>query len=505
MRFKWTWMIVAFSLIACGPQRHTMVEDPDAGPPVELPPAGSTAVTTLTDEGGTLSVGSFTLEVPPGAMAAGTEIRVTVEAAAAPAPFTGFSPVFRFEPAGLVFDAPVTVRVPFSGDARSATVFWTTAGSSAFAPLPTRIEGRYAVAESTHFSSAFVGTACSGGCCGQANGDLDVLLMVDNSNSMSEEQASLAAQIPRLARVLATGDLEDDGIQDFPALHSVRIGTVTSDMGVGGHTVPTCVNGDFGDDGILRTQGNTASPECDASYPSFAELSADDPSGVEAFVQQVACVANVGVGGCGFEQQLEPVLKALTPSTTPIPFVSDTTGHGDGANGAFVRTDSILATILLTDEEDCSAADPNLFDPSSPTYSSTDLNLRCFAHPGAVHPVARFGDGLRALRANPSDVIFAAIAGVPTDLVSDPSALDYAAILSDPRMTETPDPIMPNRLVPSCNVPERGVAFPPRRIVEVAESFGANGVVQSICQEDFTPVVDAILQRVAARVSGSCE
>ena len=274
-------------------------------------------------------------------------------------------------------------------------------------------------------------------------------------------------------------------------------------MGVGGYSVPTCVNRDFGDDGILRTQGNI--PACDASYPSFAELSADDPSGsVDPFVQHVSCVANVGIGGCGFEQQLDAVLKALTPSTSPIRFASDTVGHGDGVNSAFVRTDSILATILLTDEEDCSALDPGLFDPASPTYSSTDLNLRCFAHPGAVHPVARFGDGLRALRTNPNDVIFAAIAGVPVDLVSDPTALDYTAILSDPRMTETLDPSMPNRLTPSCNVEGRGVAFPPRRIVQVAESFGANGVVQSICQEDFTPVVDAILQRVAARVSGSC-
>src|SRR5690606_37853008 len=181
-----------------------------------------------------------------------------------------------------------------------------------------------------------------------------------------------------------------------------------------------------------------------------------------------------------------------------------TTGHGDGANSAFVRTDSILATILLTDEEDCSAADPELFDPTSSTYGPTELNLRCFNHPEAVHPVSRFTNGLKALRADPQDVIFAAIAGVPTDLVSDPTAIDYDAILSDGRMIETIDPDMTNRLLPSCNVEGVGVAFPPRRIVQVAQSFGSNGVVQSICQEDYTPVVDAILQRVAVRVSGSC-
>ncbi|MCZ7679046.1 MAG: hypothetical protein M5U28_09955 [Sandaracinaceae bacterium] len=71
-------------------------------------------------------------------------------------------------------------------------------------------------------------------------------------------------------------------------------------------------------------------------------------------------------------------------------------------------------------------------------------------------------------------------------------------------MAERVDPAEPNRLVPSCQVPERGMAFPPRRIVEVARELGPTSVVQSICQEDFTPVIDAILTRVAARVSGSC-
>jgi len=321
---------------------------------------------------------------------------------------------------------------------------------------------------------------------------LDLLLMIDNSSSMAEEQASLAAALPELIEELATH------------YTSMQVGVITSDMGVGGFTVPTCVNRDFGDDGLLRTLGQTADPDCMATYPRFMAWQAGGSLSSADFASQLGCVAVAGNGGCGFEQQLEAVLKALTPSTSPIRFHDDTTGHGDGANSAFVRTDSILATILLTDEEDCSAADPELFDPTSSTYGPTELNLRCFNHPEAVHPVSRFTNGLKALRADPQDVIFAAIAGVPTDLVSDPTAIDYDAILSDGRMIETIDPDMTNRLLPSCNVEGVGVAFPPRRIVQVAQSFGSNGVVQSICQEDYTPVVDAILQRVAVRVSGSC-
>jgi hypothetical protein len=506
-----TWLLVlgAAGLAACGSTSHTPdagAADPDAGETApDVPPAGRTASGRIGPAGGELVLDDLELQVPPGAVNAETEITVTVTDEPVPGSFTGFSPVYRFEPEGTVFETPVTVRLPFAGDRETATVFWTAAGGGSFVPLRTRVEGGVAVVEATHFSSAFVGTACSGeDCCSRANGDLDVLLMVDNSNSMAEEQASLTAQIPRMARIFATGDLDGDGVQDFPALRSVRIGTVSSDMGTGGYPVPTCADAELGDDGILRTQGRTDVSGCMASYPSYAELSADDPSAdVEGFVSHVGCVATLGTGGCGFEQQLEAVLKATTPSTSATTFFRGTRGHADGANAGFLRSDSVFAAIALTDENDCSALDPELFDPSSETYAATSLNLRCFVHGDAVlHPVSRYVEGLRSLRSDPDDVIFGLIAGVPTDLVADPT--DHEAILSDPRMMERIDPAAPRRLVPSCNVPGRGVAFPPRRLVEVAAGFGDNGVVQSICQEDFTPVVDAILQRVAARVSGSC-
>ena len=69
-------------------------------------------------------------------------------------------------------------------------------------------------------------------------------------------------------------------------------------------------------------------------------------------------------------------------------------------------------------------------------------------------------------------------------------------------MLETVDPAMPNRLLPSC-VTEHGVATPPTRLLEVARDLPGS-TVQSICQDDFAPAVDAILRRVAARASGSC-
>jgi len=336
--------------------------------------------------------------------------------------------------------------------------------------------------------------------------EVDLLLMVDNSNSMSEEQTSLAVQFPRLVRVLATGDLDGDGVEDFVPVRSLQVGVVSSDMGTGGHRVPTCSEPGFGDDGVLRTTGNTMITGCLATYPPFLGFRPADGADPDAFAADVSCVATIGTGGCGFEQQLEAVLKATTPSTSSIAFHMDTSGHADRENMGFLRPDSLLAVVLVTDEEDCSAADPELFSPSSSVYTG-ELNLRCFNFPVAVHPVARYVEGLVATRTSPDLLLYAAIAGVPPRLVEGREVVDFNAILTDPEMQEMIDPTLPTRLRPSCNVPGRGLAFPPRRMVQVGreiEARGGNAVVQSICQADFSPAVDAILGRIARRLRNDC-
>jgi hypothetical protein len=55
-------------------------------------------------------------------------------------------------------------------------------------------------------------------------------------------------------------------------------------------------------------------------------------------------------------------------------------------------------------------------------------------------------------------------------------------------------------LVPSCVTPTTN-ATPPRRIVDVARGFGKNGRVQSICDADFAPAVDAILDMLAPHIA----
>jgi hypothetical protein len=42
-------------------------------------------------------------------------------------------------------------------------------------------------------------------------------------------------------------------------------------------------------------------------------------------------------------------------------------------------------------------------------------------------------------------------------------------------------------------------------MVELAHLFGANGRVQSICQDDFSPAMDAIVNMMAHRIEAPCE
>ncbi|MCA9611541.1 MAG: hypothetical protein R3B99_34595 [Polyangiales bacterium] len=345
---------------------------------------------------------------------------------------------------------------------------------------------------------------------------LDLLFVIDNSGSMAQEQNAFLRELPRVFRALTTGDVDEDGTPEAHPIVDVRVGVVTTDMGTGGAPVPTCSESAFGDDGVLLTRGNVARAGCSGVQPSFFEFQASDASEVAA---DVACVAGMGTAGCGFEQHLEAALKAVTPSTSALRFEEGTVGHADGANAGLFRAEvdlghTALAVVLLTEEEDCSALDSSIFDPSSTDFEG-DLNLRCFRYGdpalGVVHPVERFVDGLLATRRDPSLLAVGAIAGIPDTTSPTPGTdADWDAILAHPDMQETLDSGMPSRLRPSCErtdeAGERSIAFPPRRIVRVLEGLddaGANATVQSICRDDLGPAWNGMLSSIGDAVT-SC-
>jgi len=336
---------------------------------------------------------------------------------------------------------------------------------------------------------------------------VDLLFVIDNSSSMDAEQAALQTQFPRIFRVLTTGDINGDGVEDFRPVQDLQLGVISTDLGAA-HSSCTV----FGDDGSLQTSG--LGDGCSADYPTFLRLGSEDGDAErETFVADAICMTSLGIDGCGYEQQLESMLKALTPSESPIRFEMNTQGQGDRANAGFVRPDSLLAIIVVTDEDDGSTSEPQLYaDSGSFGTSDARRNIRSFDFPEQLHPTQRYVDGLLNLRrANPDLLIFASIAGIPVDLVGggnpDRSPEYFASILNDERMVETVN-AEGNwlQLTPSCQA-AHGSAAPARRLVEVArdlEAAGANGIVQSICQEDFTPALNGIIEKIADVLSGPC-
>lgn len=344
---------------------------------------------------------------------------------------------------------------------------------------------------------------------------VDLLFVIDNSISMVEEQSSLTSELPRMVNILSTGDFDQDGDfagdgevddEDFEPVHELSIGVVTTDMGSGDHLIPTCDEPTFGDDGRLRSRGSGVSG-CLTAYPSFLTYrTGGDPA---RFAFDVECVAAVGTGGCGIEQPLEAALKALSPArprpwTAPFyvapTFFEGTSGHGDGVSAGFIHPGGVLGVFILSDDDDCSARDPDLFDPASPDFEP-GMNLRCFRHGAdSLYPIERYVDGLLQLRREPARLVFAPIVGIPTDLVpAAGSPPEWDRIAADDRMIPRIDPRDPSELAPSCNVPGLGLAYPPTRTLAVArglEARGARIVISSICQAGFTntlgPIIEAL-------------
>ncbi|MBC7171512.1 MAG: hypothetical protein H5U40_03750, partial [Polyangiaceae bacterium] len=314
---------------------------------------------------------------------------------------------------------------------------------------------------------------------GAGSQNVDLLMMVDNSGSMEAEQRALQAQLGTLAEVLTTGDLDGDDVQDFPPVASLRVGVITSDMGIlGVGEIPTPITTDpegtlttgsaactandhfFGDDGriqLVSTATAQATLEgCQAEYPNFLQFNQEQgETARDVFVNSVSCTAVLGTDGCGFEMQLESILTAVTDSSRAnAPTFAPTTAMGasrnrqgqagpGGANEGFFRDDSVIAIVAVTDEEDCSTPDPDLFifdprespnqDPAHNDYATIDyrVNTRCQFFEQKLYNIQRYVDGLRALRPDePNKIVFAGIIGLPEDLENG----DPATILEDGRM-----------------------------------------------------------------------
>jgi hypothetical protein len=375
---------------------------------------------------------------------------------------------------------------------------------------------------------------------------VDVLLVVDNSRSMAEEQAVFATSVFKLVNSLVAplpGSL-------WPAADDVRVAVVSTDMGLswggqayqsgdgwpGGlpegcntvgdngafHTygsgktvdlqsgaIPCDESGaqcppgwdceQLGGDGIglcLEPNDNGADQACPAPPGGdFAGTTGQAPNGLLAM--QVACLSNLGTVGCGFEQQLQSAAVAVTRED----------------QAAFLRDDALLAVIVVSDEEDCSIENKALFlVPEIQNMSDGKVNIACNLDANEQYlysPTSFYQRLVDAKQGRVSGVVFGAIVGVPKvedceGLGSDIGACLNHAGMQNVAVEEPSGSGSAWFFAPACNRLEGSVevtkARPGRRFVSLVQEFQSGGYAYSICNADWTPAMADLAAIIAERL-----
>lgn len=322
---------------------------------------------------------------------------------------------------------------------------------------------------------------------------LDLLFLVDKSPTMRDLQASLVRNFPRFMRVL---EQIEGGLPDL------HLGVITQDVGAGGYTYGFCAG--IGDG--ARLQNTPRRPGCTPPDGFFIrDEIAPDGARVRNYTGTLAdafsCIAEVGPDGCGFEQHLFSLAKALD-GTIP-------------ENAGFLRPDAYLGIVILSDEDDCSAHDPvTVFNPRAGTNDDTlgpPVDFRC----------AEFGwtcDGMTLARApgiyqecvprrdspylHHPDIFVDFIRG----LKEDPERILIANIIGPPGPVEVirfPGGWV--NLAPVCtNSTSGATAFPMPRLKYFAEQVSSRHTFVSICEDDLSPGLQRIAEQIRRLLNADC-
>ncbi|MBK9035134.1 MAG: hypothetical protein IPL61_28365 [Myxococcales bacterium] len=324
--------------------------------------------------------------------------------------------------------------------------------------------------------------------------DLDLLFVVDNSGSMLEEQASLAANFPGLVNVLNTVT---------GGLANLHLGVVSTNVGSGGVNIGGCSTPaqPAGDDGDLLTNGCAG-----LTAPYLEDLA--NPDGTRArnytgdLSSQFSCMAQLGTAGCGFEQPLESMRRALSP----------------GKNPGFLRPNALLGVIIISDEDDCSAlpggglfGDPNgtITSPLGPltSFRCFEFGVQCDDDPAPrmfgtrtgcvprtgsphVEAVAPYIAFLRGLKADPRDVVVGGIVGSTDE--------QRTAVVG----ADVGDATRP-ALLPSCQSAS-GTAYPAFRLRSFFEGFPERVALNTICNDNLFDAMTVIGEQLLRAHGSRC-
>lgn len=225
---------------------------------------------------------------------------------------------------------------------------------------------------------------------------LDILFVIDNSNSMQEEQEAVSRELTAFVNEIRSGGgVANDfnvGVITTAVYQSVRITGQTQPFyreysGQSGKLQP--VPNALADGGVELGTGNER------------VLNGVDPELIPKFQRLV----KVGTYGSGQETPLEAIRLALTPPLIVSPL-------DQGGNREFLRTGSRLLLVVVTDEDDCSETRR---PPNVVIGTASNVNL-CTEEAVKLTPVDEYVRFLKQELKNDDgttkEVIFAAIAPV---------------------------------------------------------------------------------------------
>jgi len=193
------------------------------------------------------------------------------------------------------------------------------------------------------------------------NNEIDILFMIDNSSSMTEMQQKLYDQLPLFMNVLTS-------LPNPPSLH---VAVVSSDMGAPGDSTTSIMCTKAGDQGQFQSMPRGT---CTATTINSGDTFISDADGQPNFTNPIdkvfQCIALLGDKGCGFENQLASIDRALGGD-----------GQQPSTNANFLRPEAYLGIVILTNEDDCSA-------PSNTQLYSLNGGQQNIANP--LGPIANF-------------------------------------------------------------------------------------------------------------------
>lgn len=165
---------------------------------------------------------------------------------------------------------------------------------------------------------------------------IDFVFVIDDSGSMLLDQLGLIADFPNFIKILDAYRTRDGKPLDY------RIGVTSSSIG---YELTDVSESYEGDDGLFRrNKGSEQGQSCWDEDRRWMERKDSD------IQERFSCAAEVGANGLGHEMQMLALSMSLR----------DRVKSGD--HKGFLRKDALLATVLLTDEDDCSNEDRKFGD-----------------------------------------------------------------------------------------------------------------------------------------------